>query len=248
VPELGRQRREWDDLATVDPYWAVLTDPQNKHGGWDRTSFFATGEAEVQAMLEEAARLGLPAAHGDALDFGCGPGRLTRALARRFDHVVGVDISETLIDEARRLNSDVPGCEFRLSAADDLAIFGAGSFDLVYSSIVLQHQPNHRVIRGYLDEFVRIVREGGLIVFQLPTRIPLRNRLQPRRRAYRLLRRLGVPAELLYQRLGLDPMRMTSMSAAGVTAAVERSGARVLEARPDELGGAFPSVTYFVTK
>jgi SAM-dependent methyltransferase len=248
VPGLRRQRREWNDLATVDPYWAVLTDPERKHGGWDRTSFFATGEADVQEMLEQAARLGLPASHGDALDFGCGPGRLTRALSRRFDRVIGVDISEPLIAEARRLNADVSGCEFRLSGGGDLSMFAASSFDLVYSNIVLQHQPNQRIIRAYLAEFLRTVRAGGLIVFQLPTRIPLRNRLQPRRRAYAALRRLGLSAELLYERLGLDPMRMTSMRPQRVTAAVERCGGRVLEARPDKFGGAFPSVTYFVTK
>jgi SAM-dependent methyltransferase len=246
VGDLERHRRDWEDLATVDPYWAVLTDPVRKHGGWDKDSFFATGESDIQAMLTTAAELGLPLGRGRALDFGCGPGRLTRALAARFDQVVGIDISAPLVTEARRLNADLRNCEFRVSGREDLSDFGDGSLDLVCSTIVLQHQPSHRVIRRYVAEFLRVVPPGGLVVFQLPTRIPLRNRIQPRRRLYSLLRALGLSPELLYRRLQLDPMRMTAMSGRRVTAAVERSGGRVLVAKPDQYSGAFPSATYFV--
>src|SRR5918996_4633868 len=43
----------------------------------------------------------LPSRGRRALDAGCGSGRHTLALADRFDHVVGVDISQPLIDLAR---------------------------------------------------------------------------------------------------------------------------------------------------
>jgi SAM-dependent methyltransferase len=245
---LSRQRRDWDDLATLDPYWAILTDPERKHGRWDRESFLDTGTREVDAMLTVAAELGLPAMRGKALDFGCGLGRLTRALARHFDEVTGVDISERLVAQARQLAVGIPSCDFRVSSGEDLSMFADRSLDLVYSNIVLQHQPSRRLIRKYLAEFIRIVDVGGLVVFQLPTAMPLHHRVQPRRRIYSALRRLGVPPGTLYRRLRLDPMRMTFMPGEDVVMTVENAGGHVLDAREDVYGAGFPSMTYFVTR
>ena len=76
---LAAQRRDWDELAELDPYWAICTTPGKRFGGWDTDEFFATGEREIGAVLAEAEPLGVPGARGEALDFGCGLGRLTRA-------------------------------------------------------------------------------------------------------------------------------------------------------------------------
>jgi SAM-dependent methyltransferase len=232
----------------LDPYWAVLTDPKRKHGGWDPDSFFATGEAEVGSTLDIARGLGLPAAHQRALDFGCGLGRLTRALAGRFEKVLGLDISAELVAHARCLNADVPSCEFRAVEGGALSELEGASVDLVYSSIVLQHQPSHALIRTHVAEFMRLVRPGGLVVFQLPTAIPLRHRLQPRRRLYAGLRQVGLSPTFLYRRLRLDPMRMTAMSSERVAASVATAGGRVACTVPDPFAASFPSATYFVTR
>ena len=45
---------------------------------------------------------------------------------------------------------------------------GDRSIDFVYSSIVLQHIPRPYSL-AYLREFCRVIRPGGLIVFQIPT-------------------------------------------------------------------------------
>ena len=29
-------RRDWEAIASLDPYWAVLSDPDRKHGRWER--------------------------------------------------------------------------------------------------------------------------------------------------------------------------------------------------------------------
>ena len=63
-----------------------------------------TGEREIALLFHRLAALQLPVPHGQALDFGCGVGRLTQALARRVARVVGADISPVMIDLARRLN------------------------------------------------------------------------------------------------------------------------------------------------
>ena len=85
-----------------------------------RSAFFATGEAEIAHVLAVADGLRPVARTGRALDFGCGVGRLTRALGTRFERAVGVDISEAMVAQARRLNEAFPTCEFVVNAAPDL--------------------------------------------------------------------------------------------------------------------------------
>src|SRR5207302_1736818 len=129
------QAQDWDDLAVLDPLWAVLSKPAFTHGG-SVEEFFSTGAGEVSGALDVARELGRPAAFGCALDFGCGVGRLSRALAARFERCTAVDVSRKMLDAARRFNADVPNIEFVLNSRSDLSTFENGSFDLVYSSIV----------------------------------------------------------------------------------------------------------------
>lgn len=89
---LPADQREWNDLALADPMWAVCSDPA-KRGSWHRDAFLETGQEEVDRIMRELANHGwAPEQSGSALDFGCGLGRLTRALGNHFAAVVGIDI------------------------------------------------------------------------------------------------------------------------------------------------------------
>ncbi len=188
----GRFRQAWEDLGEIDPLWAILSAPGHKFGRWDLAEFFETGESEIDSLMARAARLGHPRQQETALDFDCGVGRLTRALAGRFGRCVGVDISATMIARARELNAQHPGCEFLVNAVDDLRVFPGASFDLIYTKLVLMHLPRRPMIEAYVAEFIRTLRAGGLLVFQLPDRISPLYRLDPRRRLYSWLRALGI--------------------------------------------------------
>jgi SAM-dependent methyltransferase len=241
-----RHREDWERLAEVDPMWAVLTAPGRKGGRWERDEFFATGEAEIEHVLATAAARGRPGGRERALDFGCGVGRLTRALGRRFEHAVGVDISAGMVERAAELNADVSACEFRVNDAPDLAIFEDDSFDFVYSSIVLQHLPSPADIERYVGEFLRVARPDGMVVFGIPRHIPFPWSLQPRRRAYALLRRLGVSEDWMLRRTPLTPMRMTVLPEASVRALLERHGAAL--AHTESMGvGPVRESRYYVS-
>ena len=168
------QARDWDDLALVDPFWAVLAADDKRGGGWEPTEFFATGEADIEEMLATAAQLGRPTRHERALDFGCGVGRLTRALARRFDEAVGIDVSERMLEHARRLNADTPNVTFTNAKSPP-----AGRFDLVVANLVLQHLPSRALARVYITRLVEAARPDGLVVFQLPTECRSRGVFSP---------------------------------------------------------------------
>jgi len=248
-PSLRRHQRDWEDLGDLDPCWAILAYPERRFGRWDLDEFFRSGEVEIGRLTADMQRLGYPVNRQRALDFGCGVGRLTRALAPHFRHCYGVDVSAPMIAAARKLNTAYPNCEFVLNGDPDLRMFPRDHFDLIYSVLVLQHLPTRAAIAAYIADFVRVLAPGGLLVCQIPSHIPLRRRLQPRRRLYGILRTLGIAPRVLYHRLGLFPMRMTSMPEPDVRALLTAAGARVLEARADAMAStAIESRTYYVTR
>src|SRR5215203_3648923 len=101
---LTESQKYWDGFAAIDPLWAVLAFPEKSDGRWTVSEFMKTGEREIALLFHRFAELQLPAPTGRGLDFGCGVGRLTQALARRMGHVVGADISPVMIELAGKLN------------------------------------------------------------------------------------------------------------------------------------------------
>jgi SAM-dependent methyltransferase len=158
----------WEQHAQHDPLWAILSDPTKKGRKWDLPAFFETGAREISIVLYRLAELDLEISRKAALDFGCGVGRLTQALGAHFDQAVGVDISPTMIRLAEKLNRHPGRVRYLSNSREDLSIFDASAFDFIYSDIVLQHVPPAST-RKYLPEFVRILKKGGVLVFQLPS-------------------------------------------------------------------------------
>jgi SAM-dependent methyltransferase len=243
-----RHRLDWDEMARVDARWAILSDPAKRFDGWEREEFMATGSASIDRVMRRAARLGRPERRERALDFGRGVGRLTRALAEHFDEALGVDVSERMVAEARRVNADRPSCRFEVNPPESLAPLEDASFDLVHSTLVLQHLPGRAAIAAFLGELVRVLRPGGLLVFQLPSWIAPRHRLQPGRRAWAGLRRLGVPPEVLHRRLRLTPIRMSFVPVREVSDVLSAHGGTVLEVRTKRASRGLESSAYFVSR
>jgi ubiquinone/menaquinone biosynthesis C-methylase UbiE len=180
--------------------------------------------------MQAAEQLGLPEQRKTALDFGCGVGRMARSLAFHFESYTGVDISEPMIAQAREWNRDCGRCRFVLNTTGDLKSFESASVDLIYSRFVLQHLPSRALVESYLHDFIRILQPGGLLVFQLPNRIGVLHRLQPRRRLYSLLRDMHVSERVLLGPLKLTPMAMRAMPEVEVARLLETLGGRLLRA------------------
>jgi SAM-dependent methyltransferase len=220
--------------------FAVLTYRRD----WDEDDFFATGAQEIDEVMDYTAHLGLRPAADAALDFGCGLGRLTRALGQRFNTVVGVDIAEPMVARARTLNRGFPNCTFVHNVRPDLSVLDSESFDFVYSNITLQHMP-WSLAQGYLAEFLRVLRPGGVLVFQLPTKV----RAQPSgSRTRELVTRVrGFVGVVL--RLGRRHMEMHCTPADVVRQAVADAGGQVVDAKPDDrVGRRWDSLRYTVIR
>jgi SAM-dependent methyltransferase len=246
---LDRSRASWDRFAQSDPLWAVLSDPA-KHGGrWEEGEFFATGRAEIDALVGRLRQRGwLPDGAIRALDFGCGVGRLSRALADHAAEVVGVDVSPEMVSVARRY-CDGLSCTFVQNDAPTLP-FPPAHFGLIYSNLVLQHIAPP-LVTGYVREFLRVLDPDGICVFQLPSR---RLHLLPHiGRPRDMTQLLPLRVRLALRRLA-DPTTTTvtiacAASVARVTGWVHSSGGIVEahESRADR-GAGFISTMYYARR
>jgi SAM-dependent methyltransferase len=241
---LDHVRRTYEQLGREDPLWAVLSHRQFRGNRWDPDAFFRTGVEEVEAVLQYVAGLGLEHRRGRALDFGCGVGRLTQALAGHFDEVVGVDISETMVAAARRYDRHGQRVRYVTNTVPDLSILDDDSFDVVYSSITLQHIPPAAAER-YVSEFIRVIRPGGIAVFQM--RNGPRVRPGTLRSVLYTLNRIHV-RRLLQRLRGRPPYEMHYVARSRVEEVVSGAGGQVVHVADMSLGRPGKSLRYCATK
>ena len=163
---LRHVREVFETLGRDDPLYGVLTSEKYRGNRWDPAAFFRRGEEEIERVFEYIDARGYLIGRQRALDFGCGVGRLTQALATRFAEVVGIDISSTMIDAARSHDRHGSRVRYVVNTVADLGILTDDTFDFIYSSLTLQHIPPELAER-YIREFVRVLNPGGLAIFQL---------------------------------------------------------------------------------
>jgi SAM-dependent methyltransferase len=93
-----------------------------------------------------------------ALDVGCGPGETDSFLVDELGTIDGVDISEGLLETARRRN---PGVAYELYDGERLP-YKNGTFDFVFTICVIHHVPPVRW-EYFVAELARVVRPGGVL-------------------------------------------------------------------------------------
>lgn len=239
-------RRNWDGLGRIDPLWAILAYPDRHRHGWDgdEAQFFATGRAAVDEVFAMLDRRGLrPASLEDALDFGCGAGRLTQGLAGHVKTVHGVDIARSMIELAESYNRHPDRVRYHLNEAPDLRLFSDESMDVIVSIIVLQHIAN-TLKQQYLAEFVRVLRPGGVAVLTIPSHADLS--------VEGIVRRVPNSWQNVYRRrrYGYDSvMEFHPLPRRRVEATIEAAGGRVLHVEREFMAGPrFTSYLYVVGK
>jgi len=105
------------------------------------------------------------------LDVGCGGGILSEAMARSGARVIGIDLSQAVLDvaELHALEGKL-AIEYRAIAAEELAAARPGSFDLVTCMEMLEHVPDPAAVLAALGS---LVKPGGHVIVSTLNRKPL---------------------------------------------------------------------------
>jgi SAM-dependent methyltransferase len=99
------------------------------------------------------------------VNIGCGMGRIERPLSARAQRIFAFDVSDLMIERAKKYLTGLSNIELRrtdskLPGIDD------SSIDLVVSFLVFQHCPKE-VTWDYFAEAGRVLKTGGQFVFQI---------------------------------------------------------------------------------
>jgi 2-polyprenyl-3-methyl-5-hydroxy-6-metoxy-1,4-benzoquinol methylase len=167
-----RIQKQWEHLGGTEPYWSVVTQPQNQMAQFDqhRQQFYASGNSACQAFLASLRRCGInPSQLNTCLEVGCGVGRITSYLAEALSKVIAADVSGEHLKLAKTylVEKEIQNVELQHWLTID-QIGELPQVDVIYSIITLQHNPPP-VIVWMLSSLLSKLRSGGVAYIQMPT-------------------------------------------------------------------------------
>lgn len=237
--DIQNLQRAMEQLGKTNPLLAML--PAHLRGHLKTMEeYFAFGKTETDALMTYLNSLGVKSKGKRAVDFGCGLGRSTQALAEYFEEVYGIDIAPSMLQIAHAHNRHPERCQYILNETNNLHRFVDNSVDLILSMGVL-YEMNPRLCKNYIVEFLRILAPGGVAVFQLPS-VPVRT-------FKGFLFRL-IPGKLLNKyRQSKYGIEVYPIKKAEVIELVEHSGGSILDIADDwRLGTNYVSYQYCIGK
>jgi SAM-dependent methyltransferase len=104
------------------------------------------------------------------LDFGCGPGRNLVKFNNLFKRIDGVDISRINLENAQvwaGYNNIATTSVLFLCNGVNLNGIQDQSYDIVMSTICMQHICVYTIRLNYLKEFYRVLKAGGRVTIQM---------------------------------------------------------------------------------
>ncbi len=214
----------WKAFGETEPHWSVLTSEAFRQVNLPANidAFYASGLHDIDVQLNFLRRAELPIRIGKAMDFGCGVGRLTLALAPHAGHVLGIDISppHLKLAEERRDAKGIANVDFAsIASVDDLDRHGG--FDLVISRIVLQHNPPP-VMTAIYRKLLRALAPGGVAIVQMPS--------------FLVGQSFTADDYLAHEQ---PAMEMNALPQHIMFEIVDETGCRVLEVREDSAAGTY---------
>lgn len=154
----------WEKYGETDPYFGVCTEDIYKTANLTEDSlkvFFDSGKSHVDHVVDVFSNiLKTETKFNSILDFGCGTGRLVIPFASAASEVTGIDVSKSMLEEAKKHINALGLNNIELLNSNSLDILQGKKYDLVHTFIVLQHIP---VSAGYrlIYLLLEAINSGG---------------------------------------------------------------------------------------
>jgi len=97
------------------------------------------------------------------LDVGCGTGELTKKLTSYGKKVIGIDISENMLHEAHKRNSDEK-IEYIKTSVEDYLEETDKRFDIIISTAALHHMNEERILKTMKD---KLIENGKILILDI---------------------------------------------------------------------------------
>ena len=168
-----RIRETWSQLGLDRPHDSILTGAGYEPANINAESierFYASGLEEAAIVEAMLARFGFSQPGAKVcVEYGCGLGRVTFALAAHFKEVHGYDISANHLRLAQQHAAEfgIDNVQFHPCSVDGMGD-ALEPCDFFYSRLVFQHNPPP-LIRELLSSALSALRPGGIGIFQMPT-------------------------------------------------------------------------------
>jgi SAM-dependent methyltransferase len=163
--------RAWEKWGKNDPYFGVLTHDKYKKPKLtdeNRKQFFMSGYNYIDKVINNIKKYIEPTyTIKNGIDFGCGVGRLVIPLSEIAEHVTGVDVSESMLKEAKKNCEALSINNVTFVKSDDNLSLLSGKFNFINSYIVFQHIPVKRGERIF-ENLLAHLEEGGVCVVHFP--------------------------------------------------------------------------------
>lgn len=158
---------EWKRWGALDPLMGVATRRgKDRYGpnAWTDEEFYKLGRSDWQDFFERWSRYGVD--KSSCLEVGCGTGRITSELQHCFEKVFALDISEGMIEYAKK---HITGSSVSFLLGDGVNIpLPDSSVTSVFSTHVFQHFDSLSHASGYFKEIRRVLAPGGTLMIHLP--------------------------------------------------------------------------------
>jgi SAM-dependent methyltransferase len=167
---ITKVKAAWTHMGKERPHHSVLTNDAFLPHNLARTidQFWASGEVEAAQVLAIMKAHAFSAVGKTCVEYGCGVGRVTGALAPHFGQYYAYDISGAHLAEARERVDSLSLTNVTLVQCADSFLSDLQPCDTFYSRIVFQHNPPP-LMDALVRSALRALKPGGLAIFQLPT-------------------------------------------------------------------------------
>jgi len=161
-------KKDWNERAEIDAMYFVKTKfQQMEKDFWDSKKNRDENILNIKKQRYEQILNKKNPKKMRILEIGCGIGRVLISMSEIFGETIGVDVSEKMIEIAKKYIKEIPNCKVFENNGRDLSMFPENYFDFCYSLIVFQHIPSKEIVVNYIKEVSRVLKPECVFRFQI---------------------------------------------------------------------------------